>query len=120
MTENQPAEQPPESNPTIPAPGTSENFPAYPEGEHPSGPGGIEVPDLGDGNGPVPEPKDPQEREAREVQTPPSSTRTARTPPRQATAHALQRHQDGPDTPRKSPLVEDRSASAVQPVPLSM
>ncbi len=46
MTENQAAEHPPETNPKIPAPGTSEDFPTYPEGTRPSGPGGIEVPDM--------------------------------------------------------------------------
>jgi hypothetical protein len=66
MTENQPAAEPPETNPKIPAPGTSEDFPAYPEGNGPAGPGGVDVTDMGDGNGPVPEPKDPREREARE------------------------------------------------------
>jgi hypothetical protein len=65
MTENQPAGQPPETNPQIPAPGTSEDFPAYPEGDNPSGPGGIEVPDMGDGNGQVLEPNVPPYREAR-------------------------------------------------------
>jgi hypothetical protein len=50
MTENLPAGQPPETNPKIPAPGTSEDFPAYPEGAKPTGPGGIPVPELGDGS----------------------------------------------------------------------
>jgi hypothetical protein len=66
MTESQPAGQPPETNPQIPAPGTSEDFPAYPEGDNPSGPGGIEVPDMGDGNGQVLEPDNRTEHEARE------------------------------------------------------
>ena len=44
MTENQPAAEPPETNPKIPAPGTSEDFPAYRVGNEPSGPVGVEVP----------------------------------------------------------------------------
>jgi hypothetical protein len=45
MTENQPAGQPQADNPKIPSPGTSEDFPPYPEGSKDTGPGGVPVPE---------------------------------------------------------------------------